>query len=65
MIEGFIHIPLNKTWILLIVTFKIIINKSFDTIFMKNIKIRSKINRFFFFQKILMWNIYNSNETFL
>ena len=40
MIEGFIHIPLNKTWIQLIDAFKTIINKSFDTIFMKNIKIR-------------------------
>jgi len=40
MIEGFSHIPLNKTWILLIGTFRTIINKLFDTFFMGNINIR-------------------------
>ena len=39
MIEGFSHIPLNKTCVLWIGAFRTIINKSFDTIFMGNIKI--------------------------
>ena len=52
MIESFSHIPLNKTWVLLIGVFRTIINKFFDIIFIGNIKF---VKRKIYFFPIKYW----------